>query len=85
MRLRRNKLVVARETQLAENGSVTIAFYAPYQEESTGEPRQLENPYIRTKDISAVIDHLTTLPYVDSNRIGAMGICSSASHNSADM
>jgi dienelactone hydrolase len=27
-----------------------------------------------TEDIT-VIDYLTTLPYVDSGRIGAMGIC----------
>ncbi|EKE73737.1 alpha/beta hydrolase [Gallaecimonas xiamenensis] len=61
--------------KLAEHGLVTIAFDASYQGASTGEPRQLENPYIRTEDISAVIDYLTTLPYVDNARIGAMGIC----------
>jgi len=61
--------------KLAEQGFVTIAFDASYQGESTGEPRQLENPHVRTEDISAVIDHLTTLPYVDAGRIGAMGIC----------
>jgi uncharacterized protein len=61
--------------KLAENGLIAIAFDASYQGESTGEPRQLENPYVRTEDISAVIDYLTTLPYVDRERIGAMGIC----------
>ena len=48
---------------------------ASHQCESTVEPRQLENRYIRTEDISTVIDYLTTLPYVYSDRIGAMGIC----------
>lgn len=61
--------------KLAGEGFVTIAFDASYQGESTGEPRQLENPYIRTEDISAVIDYLITLPYVDRDRIGAMGVC----------
>ncbi|WP_321839008.1 alpha/beta hydrolase [Paraburkholderia bannensis] len=61
--------------KLAENGLVAIAFDASYQGASTGEPRQLENPYIRTEDISAVIDYLVTLPYVDAEKIGAMGIC----------
>ncbi|MFD1559460.1 alpha/beta hydrolase [Paraburkholderia silviterrae] len=62
-------------SKLAENGLVAIAFDASYQGASTGEPRQLENPYIRTEDISAVIDYLVTLPYVDAEQIGAMGIC----------
>jgi len=61
--------------KLAAQGFVTIAYDASYQGESGGAPRQLENPYIRTEDVSAVIDYLTTLPYVDSDRIGAMGIC----------
>lgn len=65
---------------LAKQGFVTIAFDASYQGESTGLPRQLENPYIRTEDISAVIDYLTTLNYVDQNRIGAMGICAGAGY-----
>lgn len=66
--------------KLAEQGLVTIAYDASYQGESTGEPRQLENPYIRTEDVSAVIDYLTTLPYIDTDKIGAMGICAGAGY-----
>lgn len=66
--------------KLADQGFVTIAYDASYQGESTGQPRQLENPHIRTEDVSAVIDYLTTLPYVDSDRIGAMGICAGAGY-----
>lgn len=66
--------------KLSEQGFVTIAYDASYQGESTGEPRQLENPYIRTEDISAVIDYLTTLPYIDQENIGAMGICAGAGY-----
>lgn len=61
--------------KLAEQGLLTIAFDASFQGESTGTPRQLENPHIRTEDISAVVDYLTTLPFVDTSRIGAMGVC----------
>lgn len=66
--------------KLAAKGFVAIAYDASYQGESTGEPRQLENPYVRTEDISAVVDYFTTLPYVDANRIGGMGICAGAGY-----
>lgn len=66
--------------KFAQQGFVTIAYDASYQGESTGEPRQLENPSIRTEDVSAVVDYLTTLPYVDRDRIGGMGICAGAGY-----
>ncbi|WP_300428560.1 alpha/beta hydrolase [uncultured Thalassolituus sp.] len=67
--------------KLAEAGLITIAFDRSYQGASTGEPRQLENPFVSTEDVSAVVDYLTTLPYVDSDRIGAMGVCAGAGYS----
>lgn len=67
--------------KLAEQGLVTIAFDRSYQGESTGEPRQLENPHVSTEDVSAVVDYLTTLPYIDKDRIGVMGICAGAGYS----
>lgn len=66
--------------KLAEEGLVTVAFDRSYQGESTGEPRQLENPHVSAEDVSAVLDYLTTLPYVNPGRVGAMGICAGAGY-----
>ena len=60
--------------KLAEQGLVTVAFDRSYQGESTGSPRQLENPHVSTEDVSAVVDHLVTLPFIDGDRIGRFGL-----------
>lgn len=68
-------------TKFAEAGFVAIAYDASYQGETTGEPRLLENPYIRVEDISAAVDYISALPYVDENSIGAAGICAGGGYS----
>ncbi|MDU4911604.1 alpha/beta hydrolase [Clostridium baratii] len=61
--------------KLAELGYVTIVFDASYQGESEGEPRYIEDPSARVEDIRSAVDYLTTLNFVDENRIGVLGVC----------
>jgi uncharacterized protein len=61
--------------KLAELGYVTIVFDASYQGESEGEPRYAEYPASRVEDIRSAVDYLTTLDYVNENRIGVLGVC----------
>ncbi len=60
---------------LAKEGFVILTFDASFQGESGGSPRWIEDPTQRVEDISHVIDHAVTLPYVDADRIGVLGIC----------
>lgn len=66
--------------KLAEQGFVTLAFDPSHQSESGGYPRYEENPYDRVEDIRSAVDYLTTLPFIDRNRISAMGLCAGAGY-----
>lgn len=66
--------------KLADNGFIGFAFDASYQGESEGMPRYLDDPFNRVEDIRCAVDYLVTLPYIDENRIAAMGICAGAGY-----
>jgi hypothetical protein len=63
---------------MAERGFVAIAFDESYNGESGGEPRHISSPEIFSEDFSAGVDFLGTRPFVDRDRIGAIGICGSS-------
>lgn len=62
---------------MAERGYVAMAFDESYNGESGGEPRKVSSPDIFSEDFSAGVDFLGTQPYVDRDKIGAIGICGS--------
>ncbi|MFJ8815181.1 alpha/beta hydrolase [Amycolatopsis thermoflava] len=62
-------------SRLADRGIAALVFDPAHQGQSGGEPRDLEDPYRRSEDISYAIDALTTIPGIDPHRIGVLGIC----------
>jgi fermentation-respiration switch protein FrsA (DUF1100 family) len=61
--------------KMAEQGFVTLAFDLSFWGKSEGRPRNTVAPEIYADDYSAAVDYLDTLPYVDKEKIGVIGIC----------
>ncbi len=60
---------------MAERGFITLAFDPSFTGESGGNVRNVASPDINTDDFSAAVDYLSTLPEVDADKIGIIGIC----------
>ncbi|HEU4766089.1 MAG TPA: alpha/beta hydrolase [Pyrinomonadaceae bacterium] len=61
--------------RLAAHGFVVLVYDSSYQGASGGEPRLLEDPATRVEDARCAADFLTTLAFVDIERMGVFGIC----------
>jgi fermentation-respiration switch protein FrsA (DUF1100 family) len=61
--------------RLAAHGFVVVVYDSSYQGASGGEPRLLEDPSTRVEDARCAADFLTTLSYVDIERMGVFGVC----------
>ena len=61
--------------ELAQRGFVVLTFDQVYMGESGGEPRHVSSPDLFAESFSAAVDYLgVKLPYVDREKIGAIGI-----------
>lgn len=60
---------------MAERGFIAMAFDPSFTGETGGEPRNTALPDINTEDFSAAVDYLASLPEVNAERIGIIGIC----------
>lgn len=61
--------------KLAEHGYIAIAADAAYQGASEGMPRNTDHPEYRTEDIRGMADYISKFEGVDTERLGALGIC----------
>lgn len=64
-------------TKMAERGFVTLAVDLSFWGESEGKARNAVEPAMYTETFMAAVDYLGTRPFVDPERIGAIGVCGS--------
>jgi fermentation-respiration switch protein FrsA (DUF1100 family) len=63
--------------QLAQRGFIALTFDPSYHGYSGGEPRMVGSTALYAEDFSAGVDYLGVQPFVDREKIGAIGICGS--------
>ncbi len=76
----KEQMAGAYARRLAEQGYAALAFDFRFFGESGGEPRQLESPAAKTRDILSAVTFLESVPAVHRGRIGALAVCASAGY-----
>lgn len=65
---------------LATHGYVTLVYDNSTIGSSEGHPRAFEDPALKGSDIRSAITYMLTLPFVNPDEIGGVGICGSGSY-----
>lgn len=66
--------------KLAQQGYAALTFDFRGYGESEGEPRNVESPARKAEDLRSAVTYLQSLPAVDAQRIGMLGVCASAGY-----
>ncbi|WP_156094652.1 alpha/beta hydrolase [Nocardia lijiangensis] len=64
--------------QLADRGYAALSFDFAGFGESSGKPREVENPALKVDDTHHAVTFLASQPSIDADRLGALGICAAA-------
>lgn len=70
--------------RLADRGYAALSFDFTGFGESGGEPRDVESPELKIRDIHGAVTFLAEHPAVDGTRLGALGVCAAAMYMSAN-
>ncbi|UWE09319.1 alpha/beta hydrolase [Actinacidiphila bryophytorum] len=69
--------------ELARRGHAALAFDFTGYGESGGEPRDVESPRLKVRDLRAAAGFLAARPEVAEGRLGVLGVCAGAMYASA--
>ncbi|MDA5556196.1 alpha/beta hydrolase [Shimia sp. MMG029] len=69
--------------ELAARGIAALAFDFTGWGESTGAPRYVEDPAVKTADIRAAAQFLANLPEIDATQVSGLGVCASSGYMAA--